>query len=358
MRSHLRQLILILMRWTGLLRLCQFCHRNEIAILMLHGVMDERDNSSWRPLRPFLPPRKLDAYLRVLSRRYHFVSLPEAVEMLQGHRVMQPYSMVLTFDDGYRNNLTHALPILRRYEAPATFFVATGFLDQPRPFWFDRLDYAVQHAQLNQRRLSVGSVSMCLNGSNRKTLRESYIEFIRTAQIQRMSDSEFLREVERLTTQLEAESGRSLCDIHRDDKCTALMTWEQIQEAGPEGVTIGSHTVDHVRLGLVDAETARRQLAASKQALEQHTGRSCPWISYPKGSFHEETVAIARECGYVCGLTTEEGWNRPGDDLMRLRRIGVSTRWSTTELLASSSGISAVLSRLAGRSRGSRRHGL
>lgn len=346
MRHHLRQSILFLMRHSGLIGLFRFLHRHQIVILMLHGVMDERANSSWRPLRPFLPPRELDRYLRVLSRWYHFVPLSDAVEMLQGRRAMQPYSMVLTFDDGYRNNLTYALPILRRYRAPAAFFVPTGFLDDPRPFWFDRLDYAVQHVPVDRREWRVGSSAACLDGTSREALRASYIQFIRAAQKQRMTDPEFLREVGRLTAQLEAEAGCSLCDIHDHDPWTAIMTWEGIKEAGPEGVTLGSHTVDHVRLGLVDAETARRQLATSRHAIEQHTGQPCQCICYPNGSFVDETIAIARDCGYTSGLTIEEGLNCIGSDTMKLKRIAVRIGLSSNDLLADSSGLSLALSRL------------
>ena len=75
-----------------------------------------------------------------------FVSLGDAVEMLAGRKPLVPYSLVLTFDDGYRNNITHALPLLRRNQVPATIYLATGHVEERRPFSFDRLDYALQHA--------------------------------------------------------------------------------------------------------------------------------------------------------------------------------------------------------------------
>jgi peptidoglycan/xylan/chitin deacetylase (PgdA/CDA1 family) len=347
MRDYLRQLFIFVMRCLGIIRLFQLFRRKQIVILMLHGVMDDRDGPSWRPLRPFLPRYKLGEYLRILSKRYHFVPLMDAVEMLKGSKPIEPYSMVLTFDEGYGNNVTHALPILRRYNAPATFFVPTGFLDNPRPFWFDRLDYAVQHAHVNGRELKVGSFTTCLDCSSKEALRKSFIRFIRAAQEQNMSDFKFLQEIHRLTLQLEAESGRSLSDIYAVDRWTAMMTWGQIENLGSDGVTIGSHTVDHVRLGHVDAQTARNQLARSKRDIEQHIDILCQSLAYPNGSFNEETVAIARECGYISGLTTKEGLNKPGDDLMRLRRIGLGINWSTTELSAVVSGLAFTLSRIA-----------
>ena len=338
--------MLILMRWAGITRLFQFFHRKHIVVLMIHGVMDDQDNLSWRPLRPFLSRQKLDEYLMVLSRRYHFISLMDAVEILQQRQPIQPYSMVLTFDDGYRNNLTHALPILRRYDAPATFFVSTGFLGNPRPFWFDRLDYAVQHAQVDNRELRVGSCAMRLDCSSRKAFRESFISFIRTAQKEKMSDSEFVHEVERLAAELEAESGRALSGIHKEDAWTAMMSWDQIERLDFDDVTFASHTVDHVRLGQVDVGIARNQLKRAKQDIEQHTGMPCQIMSYPNGSFNKEVVKAVRECGYVCGLTSKEGLNKAGDDLMTLRRIGLGINWSNTDLLARVSGVSTTLSRV------------
>jgi peptidoglycan/xylan/chitin deacetylase (PgdA/CDA1 family) len=148
-----------------------------------------------------------------------------------------------------------------------------------------------------------------------------------------MSDMEFLWDMEQLAAQLEAESGRSLTDIQKDDDWSAILTWEQIGKDGSGDVTIGSHTVDHIRLGLVDAETARDQLARSKRDIETHTGEPRVSLCYPNGSFTDETISTAKEYGYLCGVTTSEGLNKMGDDVMRLRRINVPTNVSSTELL-------------------------
>jgi len=321
------------MRWLGLIRLFQFVRRNQVVILTIHGVMDDQDDPTWKPLRPQLSRKKLDEHLKALSKRYHFVSLMDAMEMLQGRKPMQPYSMVLTFDDGYRNNLTHALPILRRYNIPATFFVPTGFLDNPRPFWFDRLDYALQHAQVNGREVSIGSFAMRLDGTSRDALRESYTRFRRTAKQEKMSDHDFLRDIEQLAAQLEEESGWSLSDIQEEDDWSAIMTWEQVEKNVNNNVAFGSHTVDHVRLGLVDAEVARDQLERSKRNIEKHTGKPCLSLCYPNGSFTGETVRLARECGYLYGVTTQKGLNRVGDDVMMLRRISMPVNIKSYDLL-------------------------
>jgi len=333
MRYCLKRLVVCLMWWTGVIKLCRYIHRNKIVIWAIHGVMDDRDSPPWKPLRTQLSRKKLDEYLRFLSKHYDFVSLAEAVEMLQGRKPMQPYSMVFTFDDGYRNNLTHALPILRRYGAPATFFISSGYAGNPRPFWFDRLDYALQHAQVDGKEARIGDVTVRLDGSSKKALRISFQQLRRQAKKQHMSDLFFLWDVDQLAGQLEVESDRALADLKNDDDWSAVLTWEDIEKNCDGDLTIGSHTVDHIRLDRVDKSVALDQLQRSKRDIELHTGKPCEAICYPNGNVAEEVVDLARSCGYTVGLTCVTGLNRIGDNLMTLRRIDLPNNASGPELL-------------------------
>jgi len=272
------------------------------------------------------------------------VSLLDAVDMVQGHKPVQPYSLVLTFDDGYRNNFTHALPILRRYGAPATFFVPTGFVDNPRPFCSDRLDYAVQNSSVDGREFRIGDVSVRLDGSSRTALRESFRSLRHSAKALPLSHLEYLQKMNELAGDMEIESGRSLADIQADDDWSAIVTWDQLEKIGNDDVIIGSHTVDHSRLGLVDVEFARDQLVRSKSDIEFRTGRPCLSLCYPNGSFNQETISLAKEAGYVCGVTTKEGLNRIGDDIMKLRRIDMPIGAGSSELLARTCNLSQTFS--------------
>lgn len=333
MRRGLRQAIITLFHYLGIIYLYRFIHRRKIIILAIHGVMDNDGDSLWEPMRRQLSRKKLEEYLRILSGCYRFVSLPDAVEMLEGRRPLEPYSLAVTFDDGYRNNFTHALPILKRYRVPATFFVAAGFVDNPRPFWFDRIDYALQQVTMDGREISVASFRMNVKAGNRAELCRSYQEFRRTVKDIAIPDSVFARDMEQLAVQLEAEAGRALGDFQQNDDWSAIITWKQLKEASTNGITVGSHTVDHVRLGLVDADVALEQLVRSKQLIEERSGKPCHGVCFPSGSFKEETIHLAREAGYKFGVTTIPGRNRPGDDVMALRRIGLPLDVSWKEVL-------------------------
>jgi peptidoglycan/xylan/chitin deacetylase (PgdA/CDA1 family) len=351
MTMGLRQWVWEVFRWTGVLRLWRFLHRREIVILMLHGVMDAQEPAAWMPLRPQLSRRRFQRTLRILARHYQFVSLDEAVAMLSGKAPLRPYSMVLTFDDGYRNNFTHALPILRMLDLPATFFVATGHVDGRRPFWFDRLDYALQHAAVDGREVRVGPRTVRLRGADRATLDESYRELRHTAKALRRGDDEMRTEMETLAVTLETESGRAIGDIFERDPWSAVATWDEVRAAAADPrVSIGSHTVDHVRLDLVGPEVVVHELRASRAAIERELGRPCAHLAYPNGSFSRPVAETARAQGYVSAVTTVEGGNRLGVDLMMLRRVSFPEQAGEGAVLAEVSGLGRALRRLRGAS--------
>ena len=324
----------------------RFFNRNAVIIFMVHGVMDMEDSSDWVPLRPQLSLSRLENILQILSRYYHFVSLQEAVEMLSRQKPIKPYSLVLTFDDGCRNNIKYALPICRKFGVPITIYPATGNVENRKPFWFDRLDYAIQHADVDGREVRIGNEIICLSSNNRDSLRCSYKQLRNASKKLEQSDLKFQSEIEKLAAGFEAESGQSLGDIFETDNWSALLTWEEVRNAAQEGVCFGSHTVDHIRLDRVDVEMIRDQLARSKEMIEAHTGQLCDHLCYPNGSFNDQVVKIAHECGYKSAVTTVEGTNRLGDDLMKLRRIHIPIDGSATEMLALVCGISTVISRV------------
>jgi len=204
----------------------------------------------------------------------------------------------------------------------------------------------LQQAQVHGREVSVGSFTMRLDGCTREALRESYLRLRRTGKEQHIPDHEFMQAMEQLAGRLEKESGHALADMQNNDDWSAIMTWEQVRQIAGENVTVGSHTVDHIRLALVKPEVARDQVLRSKQDIEARTGKPCLSLCYPNGSFNKETVTIAKECGYSCGVTTEEGLNRIGDDAMTLKRMGLGADLSRTDLLASASGVSLMLNRI------------
>jgi peptidoglycan/xylan/chitin deacetylase (PgdA/CDA1 family) len=193
------------------------------------------------------------------------------------------------------------------------------------------------------REVRVGAQSVRLSTRDRPALRRTFKRLRTAAKSEDRPDEEFAREMEDLTSAMEVEAGCSLMDIYEQDDWTAVLTWEEVERSEDDGVTFGSHTVDHVRLGRTSLDVARGQLLESKKAIEGHTHRPCRLLCYPNGSYNVEVAELARECGYACAVTTREGTNRLGDDPMTLRRIALPDDGSATEALARASGLSELI---------------
>lgn len=339
---NLKLAILKILYRVGALKILLFFRRKKITIFTIHGVMDTQEEaSSWEPLRPQLAPKYLEQTLKLFSRYYNFVTIDEAVAMLEGRLPSKSNCCVVTFDDGYRNNATHALPILQKYGVPAVFYVATSHTEEQRPFWVDRLDYALQFADIDGETIRYKETEITIDKSSRDTLAQSYSRLRGILKHADMPDIEMRDYFDQLAESLEKQSGMSIKQIVKDDPWSAILTWDEIGDISrTTEITIGSHTVDHVRLGQTGAEASRDQVVRSKEAIEKVIGKSCHHFCYPNGSWNQQAVDILKETGYASAVTTDEGINDPGVDLFKLKRISISGKKDPLFLLASTAGLS------------------
>lgn len=346
----MRPVLWKLARRSGLLRAWRRKNRYRIGILAAHGVMDDGNGASWRPLWRRLHVEHFERTLRLLQRYYEFVSLSEAAQMLKGDLAPRPHCMVLTFDDGYRNNFTHALPVLERLRIPATFFVCPGLIGTRGSYWIDRLDYVIQHLPRQERIIPVRTGGIALNFQNRELLASSYLQ-LRLA-LKRNYQSDLEQRVDELAAELEREAGVRLADVIEHDPWAATMSWDESRLAKQRGAEIGSHTVDHVRLSLAEPDTVWDQLTRSRSAIESELGVACTSLAYPNGDYTPAVAAAAQQAGYACAVTALLGLNGPGEDLFTLRRITFPMREHPDHILGLASGFQAAVAELRGRKAG------
>jgi peptidoglycan/xylan/chitin deacetylase (PgdA/CDA1 family) len=291
---------------------------------MLHGVISNEKKSTreWDPLRNHLYDEKLDFVLSVLAKKYNFISLDTAINIIRKKEKPIPYSVVLTFDDGYKNNIINARPILKKYAAPLSIFVVTGHVDKRLPFWFDRFDYVIQKNNLDGKLLKIGDEEFIFKGATRDEVVESYGK-IRKIIKGMDSDEESLNKLlNELADNLESESQNKLTDIFEVDDISSILTWDDIvRESKDSDITFGSHTINHIRLNKVTLDIAKEELSESKRAIEEVTETECKYFCYPYGYYTKAIEEITRECGYIAALTTNPGVVSQGDDLMSLNRF-------------------------------------
>ncbi len=268
-------------------------------------------------------PRTFRRHLEYLVRHgYGFLSLSQYHEYLAGQRTLDRDSVLITFDDGYRDNYTAAFPVLRDLGVPAAVFLCTGPIETNALLWWDRVALAVR----SLRRVGVAGVDTdrelpeqvsalllpALKGSDRRASAAigHLVDFLKA----RPSD-----EREKIIVALER-------DAPLDSDRELMLTWDMVREMHRAGIEFGAHTVTHPVLSRLTVESARSEIADSKRSIERNVGVTVTAFAYPYGKsdyFDASTVDALRECGLLWAYTTENGRNDGRSDPLALRRNGM-----------------------------------
>jgi peptidoglycan/xylan/chitin deacetylase (PgdA/CDA1 family) len=279
--------------------------RPRVQILTFHRVNDDDD-----PFMPSLPTAVFAARMAHIARHYTVMTVEDLAAGLQESRVPRN-ALAITFDDGYRDNFTHAAPILKRLGLPATIFLVTGHIDTPRALWFDRLALAfktttVRRIELaGERHHSLGTV-----GERLAALGAAL------AHLKRLPDDERLASVEGLITSLRPNPERPK---------RLMLSWDEVDALRGLGFSIGAHTVTHPILSRLTPDRAWEEIHGSKAAIEKVLGAPVRGFAYPNGrpdDYNETVTQLVRDAGFTCAVTTRRGLNDTGAQVLELRRGG------------------------------------
>lgn len=223
--------------------------------------------------------------------------------------------VVVTFDDGYRDNLDNALPIATAKGVPLTVFVTSGMVGDQKGFWWDRLA-----ALLRGRPPGANEISLVIDHEVVKIPLGGRGDETDLAAVRARLMSLPVRDIEGT---LDAVSARWSVPSTAPPDARALRSDEFLQLAASEMVTIGAHTVDHVRLRGRSSDEQLQTIEASKSGLEQILGRSVTHFAYPFGGrddFDGDTVEAVRAAGFETACTTLPGSAGLATDPHRLPR--------------------------------------
>ena len=308
---------------TGLHRLAAPRLRGIGALLMLHHVRP-------RVARDFAPnamleitPDFLDAALtRLRALGYRILSLDDALaEVRAGGAAGAPPFAVLTFDDGYRDNLVHALPVLEKHRAPFTVYVTTGYAERTARLWWVELEEAIRRASRVEVR--VGDETLSLPAATAAEKRAAFKAVYWP--LRAGGEDRLLAAVGELAAG-QGVDRRALVE----ELC---MDWREIEDLARHPLaTVGAHTLTHPRLAKLDAAEMRTELGAARSILEDRLGRSVVHLAYPVGdpaSAGRREFDAAAAFGYASAVTTRPGLLHADHaaHLTALPRVSVNGLW-------------------------------
>ena len=288
-----------MMAATGADRRSRGFAQGQGVILTLHHVRaTERRGFAPNALLD-ITPGFLDCALRLIrSENYDIVSLQEALARLRNPKPGR-FFVALTFDDGYRDTIEEAWPVLARHEAPWTLFVTPGFADRTARLWWLELEEAIRALPRLDLALPDGHFT-----ARTETEAEKDRAFAKLYwRLRRGPEAILLSTISALV----ARAGIDPVALVEHE----CLPWETLRAlSGAPGVTIGAHTLTHPMLAKHDAEFARGEIADSKQRLEAELGLSIRHFAYPvgdPGSAGPRDFALAAEAGFDSAVTTRPG---------------------------------------------------
>lgn len=257
------------------------CSNRRAGIILLYHDVGNRDGEARRELVPPTSRTRFARQLAHLRRYYRFVDLADLQAAVAARHRGEPFPVAVTFDDDLGHHVTHALPELQAAEAPATFFLCGSFLEEPRDYWWQRLQRAVDDGADVAPLLGAGTIHQ--QGGTMEGL-----------------------EPERRDAVAD-ELGRLAPPVPYSELLTA--------EGARQLPRIGFHTIRHDTLTRLDDEQLARALADGRVGLADVAGRPVNTIAYPHGRFDSRVVAAARQSDFAIGVTCEReavtAWSDP-----------------------------------------------
>ncbi len=284
------------------------------VILNFHGVSaikGNRFNNRHIDVSEF---EKLISYLR---KNFTIVALSELFEIYREKKMVQKKTIAITFDDGYLNNFTEALPILKKYQVPATFYIISeSLVKNDFIVWPDMIDLIQVHAT-EDLTLSFGKFNKPHFQSYE--LKTSLSDFLKQAGEKR---DDYLNEINSRYPYWQSAAKKY-------PEFTKLIDSEKISNYKNESlIEFGSHTHLHYNLEFLSDEKCLEELEKSKKIIEEKTGRPVISIAFPDGSYNLNTLALCKKAGYKNAVAVNYKLNEKNNNPFLLSRFTVSN--STT----------------------------
>jgi peptidoglycan/xylan/chitin deacetylase (PgdA/CDA1 family) len=338
-RTGLKNLFYGLTRAGGVQAVLRWLHRRRLLVLCYHGVVPGRHPGAFA-YRNTVATEEFAAQMRHLARAFTPVAAAQVLAALDGGPELPDRAVLVTFDDGYRNNLVHALPVLERWRVPAVVFVTTGHIGRTALLWPTEVELRIQGGSGAVPLPDGTTLPLPVEAADRVLLADR----VRRACKQLPGDERaaYLGRLREATPDLSSGVDREL---------VGFLGWDEVRELHARGVAIGAHTESHPILTCIDEARLDHELGASRRRIEAELGAPCLLLAYPNGGpadFSPAVFAAAARAGYRLAFTLTEGLNarRPANRFA-IDRVGVPGHLGMSVFGSRTSGLYSRLARRA-----------
>jgi peptidoglycan/xylan/chitin deacetylase (PgdA/CDA1 family) len=294
-------------------------------IFMLHRVLPEGERNQYTlNLDLAITPNKLEEFIFHFKQKgYTFISLDDLSAWFNNSIKLKQKFVCLTFDDGYRDNLIHALPILRKHQVPATIYITNCLPNGTGILWWYLFEEHAKKTNTISFQSSLGTKEYQWGSTE-----EAHAQFGAISETIKAIPCDELLNVLMCSFGKTAKEFEVLCS-------SVSLSWEEITALSQDPlITIGAHTMNHISTKQQTAECVEHEMRASKKEIEEHIGKEVKHFAYPYGGafdVSQRDLELAMNVGYETSTL-----NQPGNIFKRNRKqrqalarmpLGNATDW-------------------------------
>lgn len=264
-------------------------------------------------------PKEFKKQMLYIKKHFNVISLNQLIDCSHGKYTLKPNSVMITFDDGYKDNALYAFPVLEELSMPATVFLTTGFIESDTIPWEDQISYLFNTISYDEMKLEDGQIYS-----------------LKTLEQKERAMWLFCKKLKYFKPAKREEMTKSLCDRYHintfemqqlaNKLFMGYMSRKDIQYWDQHGIDFGCHTVTHPCLTTLSVEEMFEEISVSKGMVEEILKKSIDTFAYPygkEGDFNSDSKACLKKAGLNVGITFEAGKNSINNDLRKLKRMGV-----------------------------------
>jgi peptidoglycan/xylan/chitin deacetylase (PgdA/CDA1 family) len=284
----------------------------EASVLLYHRVAEDPIDSQLLAVTP----QNFNEQILFIKENYNVIPLYELVENISANTIKEN-TIAVTFDDGYLDNLTNALPILEKHKVHATIFVSPGLIGSADEFWWDKLERIIfDHKELpSSLSISGDTVNYFWPLSEPGDRIKAFYDLNKICMnMKRMDRDNFISGLYNWAG-VKGEGRLS----HR-----LLNETELKRLSASKYIEVGAHTISHSRLSLLSAQEQTDEITQSKTVLEKIIDKKIKLFSYPfgtKNDFNTSTIEILKSSGYTAGIANYPGTVNSSTDKYMIPRL-------------------------------------
>ena len=310
----LTDFLLLLLNKLGINEIFRLINRKKISILMYHGIIED---DSYPVHRTDVIKSNFENHLKYLIKKnYTFITLTQLFEIIKYKKKIKQRYVILTFDDGFKNIIEIAYPLIKRYKAKGCIFVVSSIIGNNKLLWTDYLNFILTTYNKSEFQFYFKNQKILYYINSKKELINTYGDI-----------KNKLRSLNNIELNLHLKQFETIFDIENYKNISynyLIANWEELKAFDQNYIEIACHTRTHPNL--VNLKTEKEfydELFVSKKEIENFIGYPINHLSYPAGSYNKKVIYYSKKFGFLTGTTINEGLNTKNTDLLQLKRIKV-----------------------------------